>query len=280
MHVNANGDNVLYELAQTLTAGGRHSTATALRKLTQAGYTSLEQVDSTSDWILLQVPGIGTRRLAEVRRLSRLDWQPPSLQANQAAGWFLSAAQFALRYWPPETLASLVCGSTLARFSGAPLEKQLALDIFYQAMQKAQRYCESEGLVQAFWQSRNGCPTSGCRVQDFSSESVMQPQALDSSQVERPASDLPAVPYDHDDASQDSDHFAHPRYKRIEIVRRYWIARENREIKNKDAWARSHYQISGKTLLCYEREFQDQRHAILAAPDGGYGHSEVGTRKV
>ena len=77
-----------------------------------------------------------------------------------------------------------------------------------------------------------------------------------------------AMPTDEEDVVQDNGHFAFPRHKRLEIVRSFWIAYERREIKNKDAWARSHYQIKGKTLLCYEREFEDQKQAILAAANG------------
>ena len=271
MRASANGDNMLYELAQTMTAGGRHSAATALRKLAQAGYTSLEQVDSTSDWILLPIPGIGTKRLAEVRRLSRSSWQPPSSQAIQATRWFLSATQFALRYWTPETLASLVRGLTAAKSPGGPADKQLAIDVFSEAARKAQRYCSVEELVQALWQVRLGCSESPSLAQQLPSGPSLQPQASYGSQVETPASSLPGMLREQEDAAQDNDHFAHPRHKRIEIVRRYWIARENREIKNKDAWARTQYQISGKTLLCYEREFQDQRQAILGAADGEWG---------
>jgi hypothetical protein len=269
MPANANGDNMLCRLAQTLSAGGRHSTATALRKLAEAGYTSLEQVECNSDWILLQVPGIGTRRLAEVRWLSRPHWQPPSSQAIKAASWFLSAAQFALYYWPLEALASLVRDPTGINTSGGPLEKQLAMDVFSLATQKARQCCESEELLHTLWQIGGDCSPGIRLAPGLSPEAAMQPPALASSHVEMPAPSSTVLHRGEDDTSQDSDHFAHPRHKRMEIVRHYWIARENRDIKNKDAWARSQYQISGKTLLCYEREFQDQREAILAGANAG-----------
>jgi len=268
MPISANGDNTLHELARAMTAGGCHSTAVALRKLAHEGYTTLEQVDSVSDWVLLSIRGIGAGRLGEVRRLTRPDWQPPSPQAIQAGNWFLSAAQFALRYWPAETLASLIRGSASPKVTEGPIEKQLALDVFARAARTAQRYCQTRELIQALSQARNDHAESPRLVYEPFPGSEMQLQALDDSQVETPAPDLPAIPLDENDVVRDNDHFAHPRCKRIEIVRRYWIARENREIKNKDAWARSRYQISSKTLLCYEREFQDQRQAILAAADG------------
>ena len=42
MSYHCRNDNLLYELAKTLAAGSDHSTAIALRKLAQAGYTSLD----------------------------------------------------------------------------------------------------------------------------------------------------------------------------------------------------------------------------------------------
>ena len=53
------GDNVLYELAQSMAADGGLAAAVALRKLAWAGYTNLDEVDSTSDWILLAIRGLG-----------------------------------------------------------------------------------------------------------------------------------------------------------------------------------------------------------------------------
>jgi hypothetical protein len=99
--------------------------------------------------------------------------------------------------------------------------------------------------------------------------SDVKPQAFDIIQIDGFPSDFPTMPLDEIDVDQDNDHFAHPRHKRMEIVQRYWIARDRREIKNKDAWARSRYQISGKTLLCYEREFRDQKQAVLATAHDG-----------
>jgi len=262
------GETALIKLAQTMAAGGHHSTATALRRLAQAGYTSLEQVDNTSDWILLSIPGMGTKRLGEVRRLSRSDWQPPSAQAIQAASWFLSAAQFALHYWPLETLVSLVQDTAPAMAMEGPVDKQLAQDVFSEAAQKARRYCAAEELLQALWQVSGSCAESGLPVPGPEPDSGIQPQTMTDSPLETSTPDPMAMPTDEEDVAQDNGHFAFPRHKRLEIVRSFWIAYERREIKNKDAWARSHYQIKGKTLLCYEREFQDQKQAILAEARG------------
>ncbi|MBN1815122.1 MAG: hypothetical protein JXA14_25035, partial [Anaerolineae bacterium] len=254
MHENSTGDNMLNELARTMTAGGRHSTAIALRKLAQAGYTSLEQVDNTSDWVLLAIPGIREGRLGEVRRLCRPDWQPPSAQAIRASNWFLSATRFAFRYWPLEILASVLLGSEAVTCNGESVDKRLALDVFARAAEHAQRYCRREELVKAMWQTC-GVELHGTGLGHASSTAstggAEEPET-GPGETQSPASEF-AGPIDGD-ADLESDHFAHPRYKRIKIVRSYWLAREKREIQNKDAWARSHYQITGKTLLGYERE--------------------------
>lgn len=262
------GDNALIKLAQTMAAGSHHSTATALRRLAQAGYASLDQVDNTSDWILLSIPGIGTKRLGKVRRLSRPDWQPPLVQAVRAVSWFLSAVQFALRYWPVEVLVSLVQDTAPAMAMEGPVDKQLAQDVFSEAAQKARRYCGAEELLQILWQVSGSCIRSNLPVPGPEPDSDIQPQAMTDSPLEASTPDPMAMPMDEEDVVQDNGHFAFPRHKRLEIVRRFWIAYERREINNKDAWARSHYQIKGKTLLCYEREFQDQKRAILAEARG------------
>ena len=88
--------NVLYELAQAMATNDGQS-AVALRKLAQAGYRSLNEVDSASDWMLLSLAGLGVGRLGAVRRMTRLDWPPPSPQAVQAVNRFVSAARPALR---------------------------------------------------------------------------------------------------------------------------------------------------------------------------------------
>ena len=55
----------------------------------------------------------------------------------------------------------------------------------------------------------------------------------------------------------DNGHFAYPTEKRREIVQHYRQEKLNRNISNKDAWARSNHQISGRTLLNYEKEFPE-----------------------
>jgi len=250
-----------------MTAAGRHSTAIALRKLAQAGYTNLEQVDNTSDWVLLATPGIRQNRLGEVRRLCRPTWQPPSSQAVRAANWFLAAVQFALRHWPVKALVAVIQGSGVVMLNAESVDKRLALDVFASAAEHARCYCRARELIEAIWQVGGVEPDDVHPVAESSTvgaEWIKDAQTvLDETFSPDPAFNI-AV-----DAgtAQDSDHFAHPYHKRLEIVRHYWIARENRQIQNKDAWARTHYQVTGKTLLSYEREFQDYREAILTACD-------------
>jgi len=59
-----------------------------------------------------------------------------------------------------------------------------------------------------------------------------------------------------DGITRDNSHFAYPRSKRLKIVQHYRLDRINGEVRNKDQWARKNYQISGKTLSNYEREFR------------------------
>lgn len=268
MPIIGNGNNALHELARAIAASGQRSAATALRKLAYEGYSSLEQVDRVPDWVLLSIRGIGMGRLVELRRLSRPDWQPPSSQALQAGVWFVSAARFALCYWPPETLASVLRGSGAVTCNGESVDKRLALDVFARAAEHAQRYCRGRELVEAVWQASGVEPQGASRIYEPLADSAQVVEEATSKMVDATSSDVAHTNDVDADAAHDSDHFAHPRSKRLEIVRQYWLARENLEIQNKDAWARARYQITGKTLRSYEREFQEQREAILAAADG------------
>ena len=136
-------DNVLYELAEAMAIADELSTATALRKLAQAGYGSLDEVDSSSDWILLSIPGLGVGRLGAVRRLTRPDWQPPSPQAIKAVDRFLSAARLALRLWPVEALLGVVQGSSLSRAADKPADERLALELLAEAAYSALCHCST-----------------------------------------------------------------------------------------------------------------------------------------
>lgn len=257
MSAGTYSDNALYQLSHVLAGGGRHSTAVALRLLAQAGYATLEQVDAISDWVLLSIRGIGTTRLMEVRQLTRNDWQPPSAQSIQAANWFFSAAQFALRYWPPETLASVIRDSAPRVADGARLDKHLAIDVFSHAVRQALHHCEAEELIQALRQA-DGRPGECARqAREVASGPRIAVEKAVTKLPSSPGPELSTTPSDGSGAAEDSDRFAHPRHKRLEIVEDYWAARERGLVQNKENWARSHYHISAKTLLSYEREFRD-----------------------
>ena len=252
MIASMHSNNSLSQLAHILAGGGRHSTAIALRLLAQAGYTTLEEVDAVSDWVLLSIRGIGARRLREVRQLTRTDWQPPSAQSIQAANWFLSAAQFALRYWPSETLAALIRGTAPQVADVGPIDKRLAIDVFSHAVRQALRHCEAEELIQALRQADSRSGECACQIREVGPGPAIAVEKSLNNEMSPPASDLPMTP-----PNGDSDRFAHPHHKRLEIVRDYWAARERGLVGNKDSWARSRYHISGKTLLSYEREFRN-----------------------
>jgi len=147
--------NVLYELAQAMASNDRQSEAIVLRKLARAGYNSLDEVDSASDWTLLSIPGLGVGRLGAVRQLARSNWQPPSPQAVKAVNQFLSAARFAFRFWPIEALLGVVVDSLPPLSTGQPVGQQLAMDLFSQATHQALCHCSPEELTEALSQAGN-----------------------------------------------------------------------------------------------------------------------------
>jgi hypothetical protein len=147
MDTRTDTDNMLYELAQTMAAGGNHPVAIALRRLARAGYTNLDKVDNASDWTLLSISGMGAERLRAVRRLTRPDWQPPSPQAVKAASQFLTAARFALRFWSQETLTALIEGSVPEVAADGLHESRWAIELFSTAVGEALPYCRPEELI-------------------------------------------------------------------------------------------------------------------------------------
>jgi hypothetical protein len=249
-------DNVLYQLAQSLAGGGHHSTAAALRMLAQAGYTTLDEVDAVSDWVLLSIRGIGVRRLREVRQLTRADWQPPSPQAMQAGIWFLAAAKFALRYWPLDMLVSVIRGSAPAKITEGPVERRLAMDIFAEVERRAQGYYEPRELIQALWQTQGGSPHTVC---ESSPALYAETEAKENGQSRAMASEPSGMPLEECNETRESDHYAYPWHERLRIVRHYRAARQRGEVQNKERWADSNYSISAKTLLSYEHEFPEDR---------------------
>ena len=236
-------DSALYELAEAMAIVDELSTAVALRKLAQAGYGSLDEVESASDWILLSIPGLGVGRLVAVGKLTKPDWQPPSPQAIKAADRFLSAARLALRLWPVETLLGLVQGSPPAASADQPADQRLALELLSEATYSALCHRSTGELLETLRQ-------------------LGQDRPVDAR--------LPDVPVEREPVTrQETDHFAYPHRVRQQIVGHYRDARSKGQIVNKDRWAQANYRITSKTLLSYERECQDRRQTALAMPDGG-----------
>jgi hypothetical protein len=257
MSYHSGNENLLYELAQTLAAGSDHSTAIALRKLVQAGYTSLEQVDGASDWILLSIPGVGVRRLGAVRALTRPEWQPPSPRAIQVTGWYLTAARFALRFWPADALASMIQGSSLETIPGEPAEMRLAIDVFARAIHDALAYCDVQELLRLLQQVGSVHPRGSLLAPVTQGNGDLLLKASVNRHGLTPSTGSSSTPFPRNDDDGESDHYAYPRQKRRDIARQFRLARKAGTVRNKEAWAQAHYNISGKTLLNYEREFPE-----------------------
>ena len=256
-------ENVLYELAQAMATNDGHSAAVALRKLAQAGYGSLDEVDSASDWTLLSIPGLGVGRMGAVRRLTRSDWQPPSPQAVKAVSRFVSAAQVALRFWPLEALASLIRGPAPAKVTGGPVERRLALDIYSQAVHRALSYCPSQELIQILRLARNGRHRRSVRQgPELDSGTEGQVEGIPSEQWGESGMETSRTEPSQDDMPAESDRYAYSPRKRWKIVQHYRAVRDRGLIENKDRWAQSNYNITGRTLLNYEREFPEEEQRI------------------
>ena len=232
-------DDLLYDLANAMATDNEHLAAAALRKLRQVGYASLQEIDRASDWVLLAIPGIGVGYLAEVRRLTRSSWKPPSEQALRAANDFMTKAQLALRLWPVEALISAVQGLTPAVPSDHPADNRLALRLLSQAATRASCHCPVEELVEALRQAGNNRQPDGCQQESHSG-----PDA--------PAKRKRPKRYE-------TNHFAYPISEREQIVEHFLAARAKGQIVNKNQWAQMNYQISSKTLLKYEREYEQAR---------------------
>lgn len=245
-------ENVLYELAQAMATNDGQSAAVALRKLAQAGYGSLDEVDSTSDWTLLSIPGLGVGRLGAIRRLTRLDWQPPSPQAVKAINRFVSAARLALRFWSLEALLDVITGSPPRVSKDQLAAKRLALDLFGDAAHRALCHCSSEELTEALSHAGHACRGIRWRAANSSEERDQEPE---NGQIGSPVERI-ELRYIETNADRNSEHFAFPPHKRREIVQHYRAARESGHMTNKDAWAGKNYGISGRTLLRYEREYE------------------------
>jgi hypothetical protein len=258
MSCSIDSENLLRELASALAAIGDHTTAIALRKLARVGYTSLKQVDEASDWILLSISGIGVKRLSAVRALTRPKWQPPSSQAIQITSWYLSALRFALRFWSPDTLASVIRGSGVEVNTQEPIESRLAMDAFVHATHDAMAYCDAEELFRLLQQGGNGHLKSAS-LGFLTSDSGAAPCEATVNDCGGPT--LPTKKASTflraEDSAVETDRYAYPRQKRREIISHYRMARKSGQVRNKEAWAQAHYCISGRTLFNYEREFPE-----------------------
>ncbi len=247
-------DNLLYELSMTLAASGDHTTAIALRTLAQQGYATLEQVDAVPDWIVLAIPRMGVRRMMAVRRLTRTAWRPPSPHVIEVANWYLSATRLALRFWALEALESVIRGSQPPSSGRTLIEKQIAMDSFILATQKARLHAGVEELIRVVRHcagdatlspNLNPRPFRGLRLSDAE---VQLPQGGVSHAPGAEGSEA-------GESGTESAHYAFPRQKRRQIVEDYLQAREARLVTNKDQWAWTRHNISGRTLARYEREY-------------------------
>ena len=247
--------NVLYELAQTMATDGEHSAAVALRKLAQAGYTNLDEVDNASDWTLLSIPGLGVGRLGAIRQLTRSTWHSPSRRAVKVVSRFIAAARLAVRFWPRETLVSLLQGSILVGSSGQPYERRLALECFSRAAHQALNHCPPDDLVKIVQAIQNGRQHS-----HVESPSAVDAQATSHEPPDREMTNSVAFKAASPKGSEarETDHFAYPENERRDIVQQYRAARERGEVQNKERWARANYNISARTLLNYEHEFREE----------------------
>jgi len=59
--------------------------------------------------------------------------------------------------------------------------------------------------------------------------------------------------------NKDSQHFAHPREKRQEIVNKFLKEKKGGNIANMNAWASTKYHICGRTLSNYINEFSEKK---------------------
>jgi hypothetical protein len=256
MSTDTQGEDLLCELARAMDSRQDYFTAIALRKLARAGYSTLEEVDAASDLVLLATPEIGVRRLKMVRRLVRPEWQPPSPQVTVAAEKFLAAARVALTFWSVDTLDSVLHGSHPPACE-RPAEKRLAIELFSLACSKALRHCAVDELGEALIQVSRF-------ANDESQLDAPVPLNDEVRTVPRPeqraAAPKPVGPKPRRRrriSTRDSDRYAFARQRRLEIVEHFRAARARGEVANKDHWARSHFNISAKTLVRYEREFPE-----------------------
>jgi hypothetical protein len=176
----------------------------------------------------------------------------------QAANWYLSAAQFALRYWSSDTLASFIHGPAPAVATQGRGERRLALDVFLQATSRAQGYCPPQELVEMLRLASNG-HHPGCASQDpdLDHDSGVHVEPRADEQQRESGTETSRAELGWDNTAAESDRYAYSPRQRREIVQHYRAVRASGLIENKDRWAHSNYNITGRTLLNYEREFPE-----------------------
>ena len=259
MAIGAGRGSMLYELAQNMVRDGEHTLAVALRKLAQLGYASLEQVDRTSDWVLLAIPGMGVERLRAVRRLTRADWRPPSPAALKAADRFVASARFALRFWSQDTLSSQIDCESMPG-TNSSYEARLAMSLFAKSSRLVLRHCEPEELVQVLG-GLAACAQGNTPPGINSCGTPMEVDAMPDDLDDSPKNGALLLTRGSGRRSE-TDHFAYSREKRYAIVQHYRAARDRGKVRNKEAWAHERYNISSRTLLTYEREFPEGTESI------------------
>ena len=132
------------------------------------------------------------------------------------------------------------------------------MDSFILATQKARLHAGVEELIRVVRHS-TGCadlspslnprPFRGLRLSDAE---VQLPQGSVSHAPGAEASEP-------DENGTESAHYAFPRQRRRQIVEDYLQAREARLVTNKDQWAWTRHNISGRTLSRYEHEYLAER---------------------
>jgi hypothetical protein len=155
-------------------------------------------------------------------------------------------------------LASFIRGSAPVVVTKGRGEKRLALDLFLQAATRAASHCPPQELIEMLRLARNGHHT-GCTGQDpeLHHDSRVQVVPSPDKQHRESGTETSRAELDWNDAAAESDRYAYSPHKRREIVQHYRAVRDSGLIENKDRWAHSNYNITGRTLLNYEREFPE-----------------------
>ena len=85
-----------------------------------------------------------------------------------------------------------------------------------------------------------------------------QSEVMGSERQRELGTETPGPEPSQDDPLTESDRYAFSPRKRRKIVEHYRAVRDSGVIENKNRWAQSNYNITGRTLLNYEREFAEE----------------------